>query len=131
MIVETKTDCCKIVSEDIEDAIVLEGSPNAGLIGNIIGWLLVDNLKMREIGYIESKHFPPLAVLYKGIALHPFRIYEGEGLVLFLSDFIVPQEVVFDMTNVIVDWMDKNNSKESVSYTHLDVYKRQLHHPWI
>ncbi|MEA4956525.1 hypothetical protein SDC9_07658 [bioreactor metagenome] len=116
MIVETKTDCCKIVSEDIEDAIVLEGSPNAGLIGNIIGWLLVDNLKMREIGYIESKHFPPLAVLYKGVALHPFRIYEGEGLVLFLSDFIVPQEVVFDMTNVIVDWMDKNNSKELITF---------------
>lgn len=116
MIVETKTDCCKIVSEDIEDAIVLEGSPGAGLIGNIIGWLLVDNLKMREIGYIESKYFPPLAVLYKGVALHPFRIYEGQGLVLFLSDFIVPQEVVFDMTNAIVNWMDKNNSKELITF---------------
>lgn len=116
MIVETKTECCKIVSEDIEDAIILEGSPGAGLIGNIIGWLLVDNLNMREIGYIESKYFPPLAVLYKGIALHPFRIYEGNGLVLFLSDFIVPQEVVFDMTNSIVDWMDKNNSKELITF---------------
>lgn len=116
MIVKTKTDYCKIVSEDIEDAIVLEGSPGAGLIGNILGWLLVDNLKMREIGYIESKYFPPLAVLYKGITLHPFRIYEGEGIVLFLSDFIVPQEVVFDMTNAIVDWMDKNNSKELITF---------------
>ena len=116
MIVETKTDCCKIVSEDIEDAIVLEGSPGAGLIGNIIGWLLVDNLKMREIGYVESKYFPPLAVLYKGVALHPFRIYGGEGLVLFLSDFIVPQNIVFDMTNAIVDWMDKNNSKELITF---------------
>ena len=116
MIVETKTECCKIVSEDIEDAIILEGSPGAGLIGNIIGWLLVENLKMREIGYIESKYFPPLAVLYNGLALHPFRIYEGNGLVLFLSDFIVPQEVVFDMTNSIVDWMDKNNSKELITF---------------
>lgn len=116
MIVETKTECCKIVSEDIEDAIVLEGSPGAGLIGNIIGWLLVDNLKMREIGYIESKYFPPLAVLYKGVALHPFRIYEGQGLVLFLSDFIVPQKIVFDMTNAIVDWMDKNNSKKLITF---------------
>lgn len=116
MIVETKTECCKIVSEDIEDAVVLEGSPGAGLIGNIIGWLLVDKFNMREIGYIESKYFPPLAVLYKGVALHPFRIYEGNGLVLFLSDFIVPQEVVFDMTNAIVDWMDKNNSKELVTF---------------
>jgi uncharacterized protein len=116
MLVETKTDSCKIVSENIEDAIILEGSPGAGLIGNIIGWLLVDNLKMRKIGYIESKYFPPLAVLYKGVTLHPFRIYEGEGLVLFLSDFIVPQNVVFDMTNAIVDWMDKNNSKELITF---------------
>ncbi|MDR2967952.1 MAG: proteasome assembly chaperone family protein [Methanobacteriaceae archaeon] len=116
MKIETKTECCRIVSENIEDAIVLEGSPGAGLIGNIVGWLLVDDLKMREIGYIESKYFPPLAVLYKGLTLHPFRIYEGEGLVLFLSDFIVPQNVVFDMTNVIVDWMDKNNSKELVTF---------------
>ena len=77
MIMETKTDCCKIVvSEDIEDKIVLEGSPSAGLIGNIIRWLLVDNLKMKEIGYIESKYFPPLAVLHNGLTLHPFRIYE-------------------------------------------------------
>jgi len=116
MIVETKTDCCKIASENIEDAIILEGSPGVGLIGNIVGWLLVDNLKMREIGYIESKYFPPLAVLYHGVTLHPFRIYEGEGLVLFLSDFIVPPNVVFDMTKAIVDWMDKNNSKEVITF---------------
>ena len=116
MIVETKTDCCNIISEDIDDAIILEGSPGAGLIGNIVGWLLVDNLKMKEIGYIESKYFPPLAVLYKGLTLHPFRIYEGEGLVLFLSDFIVPQNVIFDMTNAIVDWMDKNSSKELITF---------------
>ncbi|KZX15439.1 PAC2 family protein [Methanobrevibacter cuticularis] len=116
MIVETETDCCKIVAEDIENAVVLEGSPGAGLIGNIIGWLLVDHLKMREIGYIESKYFPPLAVLYNGVAIHPFRIYEGDGLVLFLSDFIVPQNIVFDMTNSIVEWMDKNNSKEVVTF---------------
>ena len=125
MIVETKTDCCKIVSEDIENATVIEGSPGAGLIGNIIGWLLVDTLKMREIGYIESKFFPPLAVLYNGIAIHPFRIYEGNGLVLFLSDFIVPQEVIYDMSNSIVDWMDKNNSKELITVNSAIVRKKK------
>ena len=125
MIMETKTECCKIVSEDIEDAIVLEGSPGAGLIGNIIGWQLVDSLKMREIGYIESKYFPPLAVLYKGVAIHPFRIYEGNNIVLFLSDFIVPQEVIFDMTNSMVDWMDKNNSKELITFNSVIVREKK------
>ncbi|MCL2686930.1 MAG: proteasome assembly chaperone family protein [Methanobrevibacter sp.] len=124
MKVKTETKSCKIVSEPIKDAIVLEGSPGAGLIGNIIGWLLVDELKMREIGYIESKYFPPLAVLYHGVTLHPFRIYEKDGLVLFLSDFIVPQEVVFDMTNAITDWMKENNSKELITFNSAIVRKR-------
>ncbi len=120
----TKTECCTIKSEDIEDAVVLEGSPGGGLIGNIIGWLLVEDLKMKEIGYIESKYFPPLAVLYKGVALHPFRIYEAEGLVLFLSDFIVPPNVVYDMTSAIVDWMDKNNSKELITFNSMVVREK-------
>ncbi len=124
MLYETTTECCTIKSEDIEDAIVLEGSPGVGLIGNIIGWLLVEDLKMKEIGYIESKYFPPLAVLYKGVAIHPFRIYEGEGIVLFLSDFIVPPNVVYDMTGAIVDWMDKNNSKELITFNSMVVREK-------
>ena len=59
--VETEYECCKIISKNVEDAIVLEGSPELGLIGNILGWLLVEELKMEEIGYIDSKYFPPLA----------------------------------------------------------------------
>lgn len=122
--VETEVECCKIIAEDIEDAIVLEGSPGIGLIGNIVGWLLVEELKMREIGYIESKYFPPLAVLYKGIAIHPFRIYEGKGIVLFLSDFIVPPNVVYDMTDVIVDWMARNKSKELITFNSIAVKQK-------
>ncbi|MDP1552231.1 MAG: proteasome assembly chaperone family protein, partial [Methanobacteriaceae archaeon] len=122
--IENKTECCTITSENIEDAIVLEGSPGVGLIGNIVGWLLVEDLKMKEIGYIESKYFPPLAVLYKGVAIHPFRIYEAEGLVLFLSDFIVPPTVVYDMTSAIVDWMNRNNSKELITFNSMVVREK-------
>jgi uncharacterized protein len=124
MKMETKTECCTIFAEDVEDAIVLEGSPGVGLIGNILGWLLVEDLKMKEIGYIDSKYFPPLAVLYKGVAIHPFRIYEAEGLVLFLSDFIIPPNVVYDMTNSIVDWMDRNNSKELITFNSMVVREK-------
>ena len=124
MMVETKTECCTILSEEIKDAVVIEASPGVGLIGNILGWLLVEDLKMREIGYIDSKYFPPLAVLYKGVAIHLFRIYEGEGIVMFLSDFIVPPNVVYDMTNAIVDWMQKNNSKELITFNSLMVREK-------
>jgi len=122
--VETEVECCKIISKDIKDAIVLEGSPELGLIGNIIGWLLVEELNMEEIGYIESKYFPPLAVLYKGKAIHPFRVYAADGIVMFLSDFIVPPKVTYDMTNAIVDWMAKNNSKEIITFNSIVVREK-------
>jgi uncharacterized protein len=122
--VETDVKCCKIISEDVKDAVVLEGSPELGLIGNILGWLLVEELKMKQIGYIDSKDFPPLAVLYKGIAIHPFRIYSTDGIVLFLSDFIVPPTVSYDMSNAIVDWMERNNSKELITFNSMVVMEK-------
>lgn len=116
--------CCHIIAEDVENAVVLEGSPELGLIGNIVGWLLVEELKMKEIGYIESKYFPPLAVLYKGVAIHPFRIYSADELVLFLSDFVVPSHVTYDMTNIIVEWMERNHSTEIITLNSIAVREK-------
>ena len=65
-----------------------------------------------------------LPVLYKGKAIHPFRIYSTEGIVLFLSDFIIPQNVAFDMTNGIVDWMERNNSKEIITFNSIVVREK-------
>jgi uncharacterized protein len=123
-LIETKSECCKIISEDVKDAVVLEGSPELGLIGNILGWLLVEELNMKQIGHIDSKEFPPLAVLYKGVAIHPFRIYSTDGIVLFLSDFIVPPTVSYDMSNAIVDWMERNNSKEFITFNSMVVMEK-------
>jgi uncharacterized protein len=121
---ETEVECCKIVSENVEDAVILEGSPEMGLIGNILGWLLVEELNMKLIGHIDSKYFPPLAVLYKGVAIHPFRIYSTDNIVLFLSDFIVPPIVAYDMANAIVEWAEKNNSKEIITFNSIVVREK-------
>jgi len=123
-VVETNKECCQIVSEDVEDAIILEGSPELGLIGNILGWLLVEQLDMKLIGFVDSKYFPPLAVLYNGVTMHPFRIYSTDGIVLFLSDFIIPPAVTYDMANAIVDWAEKNNSKEILTFNSVVVREK-------
>ncbi len=117
-------ECCHIISEDVKNAVVIEGSPELGLIGNIVGWLLVEELGMDEIGHIESKYFPPLAVLYKGVAIQPFRIYSDNEVVLFLSDFVVPPNVTHDMTNSIVEWMERNQSTELITLNSVAVREK-------
>ena len=123
-LLETDVECCQIISEDVKDAVILEGSPELGLIGNILGWLLVEQLKMKQIGFVDSKDFPPLAVLYNGVALHPFRIYSAENIVLFLSDFIIPPNVAYDMANGIVGWAEKNNAKEIITFNSVVVREK-------
>lgn len=123
-LVETDTECCQIISEDVENAIILEGSPELGLIGNILGWLLVEQLEMKQIGFVDSKDFPPLAVLYNGVALHPFRIYNANNLVLFLSDFIIPPNVAYDMANGIVSWAEKNKAQEIITFNSVVVREK-------
>lgn len=108
-------DCRLVCKNSIEDALVIEGSPNIGLIGNIVGWRVIEDLGLKEIGYIESKKLPPVAVLKEGKALHPFRMYGGDDIVLFLSDFLIPSDSVFDITNIIVEWVEKNNSREVIT----------------
>ena len=43
---------------------------------------------------------------------------------MFLSDFIVPPNVTYDMTNAIVDWMDRNNSKELITFNSMVVREK-------
>lgn len=108
---------CELFIEDVEDATVIECSPDISLMGNIIGWLMVDDLKMKEIGYIDCESFPPLSVIHKGIAIQPARVYQKDDLVLFLTDFIVPQQIVFDLTYSISQWMFQNNAKKFFTFS--------------
>lgn len=123
-LIETTAGVCKIVCEDVSDAIVFECSPDAGLMGNIIGWLLVDDLGMEEIGYVESSYLPPLAILHDGLALHPVRIYRKDNVVLFLSDVMFPADIVHDLTTVMCEWMLRNNSRKFLTFNSLIVQEK-------
>jgi uncharacterized protein len=58
------------------------------------------------------------------MAIHPFRVYSADGIVLFLSDFIIPPAVAYDMANAIVDWAGKNNSKEIITFNSIVVREK-------
>lgn len=117
-------DNCKIIAEDVKNATVIECSPDVGLMGNIMGWLMVEELKMEEIGYMDSEFFPPLAVIRNGLSLKPSRVYKKNDIVLFLSDFSIPQPIMYDMTKSMVDWMEKNNTKKFFTFNSILTQKK-------
>jgi len=109
----------KIVTKPIrsENPVLIEGFPGIGLVGNIASQQIIDELKMTYVGSIDSRHFPPIAVLYEGLINMPVRIYESEerNLVMVVSDIPINPVVSYDISRALLDWAKGINVKEIVS----------------
>ena len=69
----------EIITEPIEskNPVLFNGFPGIGLVGNIACQHVIDELDMVQRGSIDSRYFPPIAVLFDGIVSMPVRIYES------------------------------------------------------
>lgn len=109
----------KIVTQEIslENPIIVEGFPGIGLVGNIAGQHLIDELKMEYIGSIESKYFPPIAVLFNGLINMPVRVYESKefNMLTVISDIPIHPTISYEVSKVLINWAQTVNVKELIS----------------
>lgn len=109
----------KIITAEIksENPVLIEGFPGIGLVGNIASQQIIDELKMEYVGSIDSRHFPPIAVLYEGLINMPVRIYESteHKMVIVVSDIPINPVVAYDISRALLTWAKSINAKEIVS----------------
>lgn len=109
----------KIISEPLKskNPTVIGGFPGIGLVGNISCQHIIEELKMKYMGSIDSRYFPPLAVLFNGIVFMPVRIYESakEEIVVVISDIPIHPTASYDISKVFIDWVQAINAKTVVS----------------
>lgn len=100
-----------------KDPILIEGFPGIGLVGNIASQQIIEELDMEYIGSIESRYFPPIAVLYEGLVNMPVRIYESEehNIVMVVSDIPINPSVSYDVSKALVGWAKSVGVKEVIS----------------
>ena len=112
-------DNVKIITKplSLENPIIVEGFPGIGLVGNIASQHLIDELEMEYIGSVESKYFPPIAVLFNGIINMPVRIYESKkhNILTVISDIPIHPTISYEVSKVLMDWAQSVNVKEIVS----------------
>jgi len=72
---------------------------------------------MEYIGSIESRYFPPIAVLYEGLVNMPVRIYENveHNTIMVVSDIPINPSVSYDVSKALVGWAKSIGVKEIVS----------------
>ncbi len=82
-----------ILTDEIkEKSTVLEAFPGIGLVGGIAINFMIEKLKMRYVGYMESKFLPPVAILKDGLVYPPVKIYSYRDILILQSDVpIYPQ----------------------------------------
>lgn len=116
---ETEFEDVKIVTSGVNstEPMLIEGFPGIGLVGNIASQQIIEELSMEYIGSIESRFFPPIAVLYEGLINMPVRIYENaeQNLIMVVSDIPISPSVSYDVSKALIDWAASINVKEVIS----------------
>jgi len=111
----------------VKNPILIEGFPGIGLVGNIASQYIVHELNMTYLGAMNSKFFPPLAVLLGGVVNMPVRIYEDaeKGIVVLTADIPVHPLASYDIGREIVSWAESINTKEMVCLAGITVMSDQ------
>lgn len=105
---------------DLKGATVIAGFPSIGLVSTIAANYLIDALNLKQIGCVQSEHFPALSVVHTGEPLSPVRIYAGnskssEKIVVFVSEFKPKPNLINAISCSIMEWASKKKCKLLIS----------------
>jgi uncharacterized protein len=82
------------------------GFAGTGMVGTIVVNELIEQLEMKQIGYVLSEALPPITLFYDGVLKHPFRIYYKENVDLLVSICEVPflPGTYTDLARTLMSW---------------------------
>ncbi len=105
---------CKLVFNKEKIKLVKDKHPTfivgflgAGLVGNIVASEFIDQLKMEQIGFVNTVDLPPIAIFYDGILKHPFRLYYSSEKNLVVAQCEVPfnkSSTYQDLARLLSNW---------------------------
>ncbi|MBP1929389.1 uncharacterized protein J2741_001936 [Methanolinea mesophila] len=98
-----------------ENTSVLMGFPGSGLVGSIALQYMVDQLEFTQIGSMNSKYFPPLAMMNKGVINVPVRFYEKDDLAVIVADIPVHPMICYEVANGLMDWLEPHKVREVIT----------------
>ncbi|MEI6796422.1 MAG: PAC2 family protein [Methanomassiliicoccales archaeon] len=109
-------------SVNIRGAYVIEGFSSVGLVGSITANYLVTLLDLEQFAVIDSPYLPSVSIVRNGIPHGPVRIYagniggkKGDKVVVIVSEFEPPQEIMKELAQSIMDWVQHKRCSMVIS----------------
>jgi uncharacterized protein len=110
---------------DLKGATVIDGFPSVGLVSSIVANYLINFLKLKQIGIMDSVYFPTVSLVREAEPLNPVRIYASEKIsseggdsdqiVAFISEFQPPPNLVKPIAHTMLDWAEEQRCKLLIS----------------
>jgi len=106
-----------IISRSLpENGAVLLGFPGSGLVGTIALQYMVDQLGFEQIGSMNSRYFPPLAMMNKGLINDPVRVYakstDGMTIAAIVADIPIAPPICYEIASALMEWLEPFKPKE-------------------
>ena len=114
----------EIVENDLNGSVLIVGFPSVGLIGTIVSNFLINSLKLKQIGIIDSPNFPAISIIKNGEPHNPLRLYSGEQIcndgtcnrvVVCVSEFTPPPEMIKELASSLTKWAIKKGCQKIIS----------------
>ena len=95
---------------------VLLGFPGSGLVGTIALQYMVDQLEFNLIGSMNSRYFPPLAMMNKGLINDPVRVYTKQvgdtTIAAVVADIPIAPPICYEISTALLDWIQPFKPRE-------------------
>ena len=107
----------EIEKNKLKNPTIFVGFVGAGLVGTIAIDHMINELDMKEIGFLRSKHLPPSTVFMQGRLRHPFRIYSNNdngSICAIICEIIISKDGIYNIAMAILDWAEKKGSNEII-----------------
>jgi len=108
-----------------KSAVVVNGLPDVGLVGLLAASHIISELKLKEVGAIESDLLPPMIVLHGGLPKSPIRFFANNSLVVLISETTIPVSLVRPLAYTLVNLARSKASKLVLSLGGMAVSNRQ------
>ena len=101
---------------DLNNPTIFVGFVGAGLVGTIAIDHMINELSMKEVGFLRSKHLPPSTVFMQGRLRHPFRIYSNDdgSVCAIICEIIISKDGIYNIAMAILEWAEKKGSNEII-----------------
>lgn len=83
------------------------GFSTAGMVGSIAAYHVIRSLDLDEVGTVLHHDFPALALVEDSVPRHPVRVYQGDGVGVFIAEVAFPKSQDVTFANTVLDWFTK------------------------